>query len=80
MVLCDTNKQVAFSTAPPSKGNVMDLREDWWEMPLVKGVRVRNSSHKGLESCHAGRLADVMFEFSADVAKSLTQADLFEWQ
>lgn len=60
------------------KGNVMDLREDWWEMPLVKGVRVRNSSHKGLESCHAGRLADVMFEFSAEVAKSLTQAELFE--
>lgn len=45
---------------------------------LVKGVGVRNSSHKGLESCHAGRLADVMFEFSAEVAKSLRQADLFE--
>lgn len=45
---------------------------------LVKGVGVRNSSHKGLESCHTGRLADVMFEFSAEVAKSLRQADLFE--
>lgn len=78
MALGDTKKQVAFSTAPPPKGNVMDLREDWWEMPLVKGVRVRNSSHKGLESCHAGRLAEVMFEFSAEVAKSLRQANVFE--
>ena len=72
VTLGHAKKQVAFNTAPPSKGNVMDLREDWWEVPLVKGVRVRNSSHKGLESCHAGRLADVMFEFSAEVAKSLT--------